>query len=56
MTIEIHGMAPSAPCRIAYMTCEALGLKYDRVNVDLQKGENKTPQYLKVMWYYCVVA
>ena len=48
MTIEIHGMTGSAPCRIPYMTCEALGLDYKMVTCDLMKGENKTPEYLKV--------
>ena len=48
MVVEIHGMGGSAPCRIPYMTCEALGLEYKMVNVDLMKGENKTPEYLKV--------
>ena len=38
----------SAPCRILYMTCEALGLEYTKHEVDLFKGENKTPEYLKV--------
>ena len=48
MVVEIHGMGGSAPCRILYMTCEALGLEYEMVNVDMMKGENKTPEYLKV--------
>ena len=41
-------MAGSAPCRIVYMTCEALKVSYDKINVDLAKGENKTPEYLKI--------
>ena len=46
--IQIHGIGPSPPCRIVYMTCEVLGLGYEMINCDLQKGENKTPEYLKV--------
>ena len=48
MTIEVHGMTLSAPCRIVYLACEALGLEYKMVECDLMKGENKTPEYLKV--------
>ena len=49
MTIQVHGIGGSAPCRIVYMTCEALGLDYETVTCDLQKGENRTPEYLKVI-------
>jgi len=44
--IEIHGMPASAPCRIATMTAEVLGLEYNYKVVDLAKGDNKTPEYL----------
>ena len=47
-TVDIYGMGPSAPCRILYMTCSALGVEYNDIAVDLMKGENKTPEYLKV--------
>ena len=47
-TVDIYGMGPSAPCRILYMTCTALGVEYNDINVDLMNGENKTPEYLKV--------
>ena len=46
--VDIYGMPPSAPCRILYMTCTALGVEYNDIAVDLMKGENKTPEYLKV--------
>ena len=49
MTIQVHGIGGSAPCRIVYMTCEALGLDYETVTCDLQKGDNRTPEYLKVI-------
>ncbi len=41
-------MGASAPCRIVYMTCEALKLDYKIIMCDLQKGENKSPDYLKM--------
>ena len=40
MVVEVYGMALSAPCRMVYMTCEALGVDYERINVDLFKGEH----------------
>lgn len=48
MVVQVHGLGGSAPCRIVYMTCEALGIEYEMVTCDLQKGENRTPEYLKV--------
>jgi glutathione S-transferase len=47
--IVIYGMAASAPCRILMMTCEVLGLEYEFKIVNPQTGENKTPEYLKVI-------
>ena len=47
--IVIYGMTPSAPCRILCMTCEVLGLEYEFKVVNLMAGENKTPEYLKVI-------
>ena len=47
-TVDIYGMGPSAPCRILYMTCTALGVEYNDIAVDLMNGENRTPEYLKV--------
>ena len=51
MSVEIHGMSLSAPCRICYMTCEVLGIDYKMITCDLMKGENKSPEYLKVSQY-----
>ena len=53
--VEIHGMALSAPCRICYLACEAIGIEYKMVDCDLMNGGNKTPEYLKVSniyWFY----
>ena len=52
-TVDIYGMPPSAPCRILYMTCNALGVEYNDIPVDLFNGENKTPEYLKVIFFFC---
>ena len=48
MSVEVFGMALSAPCRILYMTCEALGIEYKMTECDLMNGGNMTPEYLKV--------
>jgi glutathione S-transferase len=48
MTIEIYGMDLSAPCRLARMAAEMTGEKYEFHEVDLWKGENMTPEYLKM--------
>ena len=37
-TVDIYGMGPSAPCRILYMTCTALGVEYNDIAVDLMNG------------------
>ena len=52
MVVEIFGMALSAPCRILHMTCEVLDVEYKETTVDLFKGENKTPEFLKVLYLY----
>ena len=44
--IEIYGMQGIAPCRIVEMTAECLGLEYEFKVVNLQAGENRTPEYL----------
>ncbi len=48
--IVIHGLTASAPCRILTMTCEVLGLEYEFKICNLQTGDNKTPEYLKVKY------
>ena len=48
MTIEVHGTALSAPCRLVYITCEVLGIDYTTIEVDLLKGGQHAPQYLKL--------
>jgi glutathione S-transferase len=52
--IVIYGMPASAPCRILTMTCEVLGLDYEFKIVNLQAGENKTPEYLKMNPHHTV--
>nr|QTW43614.1 GSTdelta/epsilon3 [Eurytemora affinis] len=44
--IELHGMAPSAPCRTVAMAAECAGVDYTYVSVNPMQGETKTPEFL----------
>jgi glutathione S-transferase len=46
--IVIYGMPPSPPCRILMMTCDVIGIEYEMRPCNITKGENRTPEYLKV--------
>ena len=46
--VVVYGIGLSAPVRIVYMTCEALGIEYETKEVNLMKGEHITEEYLKV--------
>jgi len=48
MAIKIYGMDISAPVRIVMLACEALGLEYELISVDLMAGEHLKPEYLKI--------
>lgn len=52
MAVEIHGMGLSAPCRIVYMTCEALGIEYKMVECNLMKEDHMKPEFLAVSDFY----
>jgi len=46
--VKVHGMNLSAPCRLVYLTCEAVGIDYEKVDVDLMNGGTRTPEFLKM--------
>lgn len=46
--VVVYGIGLSAPVRIVYMTCEALGIEYETKEVNLMKGEHMTEEYLKI--------
>ena len=48
MPIQIYAMDISAPCRMALMACEVMGIEYEIVDVNLFTGENMKPEYLRV--------
>lgn len=41
-------MPESAPARIVQITMSILNLEHELVNLDLWKGEARTPEYLEV--------
>lgn len=45
--IKIYGSKRSSALRCAWLA-EELGLEYELVDLDFQKGEHKTPEYLKL--------
>ncbi len=48
MTVDVYGTIGSAPSRIVFMTCNMIGLDYNHKEIDLLKGDNLSPEYLKV--------
>ena len=50
--VKVHGMNLSAPCRLVYLTCEAVGVEYEKVDVDLMNGGTRTPEFLKASYYF----
>ena len=48
MPVDIYGTKMSYPTRLALITAEVVGVKYDFHNIDLLTGEHKKPDFLKV--------
>ncbi|HNN94371.1 MAG TPA: glutathione S-transferase, partial [Pseudomonadota bacterium] len=40
--------SPQSSASPVHWTLEELGIPYEKVVVDIRKGENKTPEYLKI--------
>ena len=51
MSVTLHGTPVSGPCRMVSMTLELVGKTYDYKYVDLLKGGQHEPEYLKVLYY-----
>ena len=56
MTIEILLNPTSAPCRAVVLVLEALEIPYEYKVIDLQKGDHKTPEFLKINPYHNIPA
>ena len=48
MGVEIYGVAGSPPCRGVYLAAKAIGLDYTFHKVDMNAGEHKSPDFLKM--------
>jgi len=48
MTLTLYGDRMSGNCLKVKWTADRLGLSYDWIDIDVVKGEAKTPQFLKV--------
>jgi glutathione S-transferase len=48
MTLTLYGDRMSGNCLKVKWTADRLGLAYDWIDIDVVKGEAKTPQFLKV--------
>lgn len=46
--MDFYYNAASGPCRAVLMTAETIGVKLNKIPVDLRKGEHLTPEYLKI--------
>ena len=47
-SVTIYGMKISPRVRLVLMTCEVLGIQYEIKNVNIEDGEHKSKEYLKV--------
>ncbi|HKD69283.1 MAG TPA: glutathione S-transferase family protein [Candidatus Binataceae bacterium] len=46
--LKLYQFAASGNSRIVRLVLEEKGLKFERVNIDVTKGENRTPEFLKL--------
>jgi len=47
-SVDLYGLAGSAPCRAVMLTARAYGVTCNLKNTDLRADEHKTPQFLKM--------
>jgi glutathione S-transferase len=50
MTIDFYYILASPPCRSVLLLAKALKIDLNLKEIDLRKGENKTPEFLKVQY------
>ena len=48
MGVDIYGIKPSPPCRAVFLVAKAIGLDCNLKVVNLEKGEQMTPEFLKM--------
>lgn len=49
MPIDFYYVGGSAPCRSVLLAAKAVGVDLNLKTVDLMKGEQMTPEFLKVI-------
>lgn len=52
MAPTLYMMPPSPPVRAVLMTAKSIGLDLELKELNLRKGDNKTPEYLKVRYFF----
>jgi glutathione S-transferase len=50
MPIDLYYLLPSHPCRSVLLLAKALKLELNLKVTELSKGENRTPEFLKVQY------
>lgn len=50
MPIDLYYIGGSAPCRAVLLAAKAVGVDLNLKTIDLMKGEQMTPEYLKVIF------
>ncbi|XP_043199522.1 glutathione S-transferase 1-1-like [Amphibalanus amphitrite] len=48
MGVDIFGVQGSPPCRAVYLVAKAIGLDYTFNKVDMQAGQHRSPEFLKM--------
>lgn len=48
--VDLYVMPASAPCRAVWMACKAANIPVNIKYVDLMKGEQKNPDFVKVTY------
>lgn len=53
MVVKVYGPAYASPKRVIVCLIEK-GIEFEVVDIDLFKGENKTPEYLKLQVIFLI--
>jgi glutathione S-transferase len=48
MVIKLYTDIFSQPCRACIIFCKMSGIDHEQINVSIQKGENRTVEYLAI--------
>ena len=48
MGLDIYGVGGSPPCRAVYLVAKAIGLDYNFKKVDMNAGEHRSADFLKM--------